>query len=532
MSIIRSLFSCVSDRRQGHRRISSSRLKFGQPAGQVFGSGPLPPPLRDLLIHIARDGVAVCDLFRRPGNPVQMRKIIKCLAEGRPVDWSDYNFWTVANVAKKFLLAIPDGVFGKTGEATLLGALDVGAGGDSHEHRVRIMHGVIASQPLAVQQLLALLFGIWFRMIYHTDVNSMSVEAVAKSVAGSMFHSCTDDPRKVERASKVMELLISGFASEDLFGSELIEYFTSTTGTSINRSQLYAYEVSYPPSMSPISEAQFKNVMRDGLENYRGAAFDVTPTLITEYASLQPPMNPSLANANSNAVDRANPNSLFGPSDSLSVYSMQSDITAFQRTKPPLSPQLQQQQPSQQPPLPPAPPSISTLPMSVGIRRASEGQHQQQSKDTTAVADPAAFPQSVLHQRTPSGRFNSVKRRQLQQLARRTRWFMSSSAGDAGDLDDFESDEIDSFVDGGRALDSTASAAVVLERPLLHSFYSLPSAQEQQQQQQQQQQLAEPQVQQTPDLQQQQQQQPLCSSPALITERRYFLVNRNYGTDS
>lgn len=255
MSLVRSLFSCVGERHQrggsgGSRRVSTPRLKFGRPLRQAFGAGPLPAPLRDLLAHIARDGVAVCDLFRRPGNPLQMRKIIKCLAEGRQVDWNDYNFWTVANVAKKFLLAVPDGIFGKAGEAALLGALDIQPGKGAHERRTEIMHEVITSQPLAVQQLLALLFGIWFRMIYHTDVNSMSVEAVAKSVAGSMFHSCTDDPRKVERASKVMELLISGFASEDLFSADLIEYFTSTTGTTINRSQLYAYEVSYPASMS------------------------------------------------------------------------------------------------------------------------------------------------------------------------------------------------------------------------------------------------------------------------------------------
>ncbi len=118
---------------------------------------------------------------------------------------------------------------------------------------------IITSQPKTVQQLLTLLFGTWFRMIYHTEVNAMSVEAVAKSVAGSIFPSCTFSPEKVcllcifffeltknlcfsifnfyllcvlnftlikvERASKVMEVLIVGFASTELFGRELIEYF-------------------------------------------------------------------------------------------------------------------------------------------------------------------------------------------------------------------------------------------------------------------------------------------------------------------
>lgn len=98
-------------------------LKFGVPLVEVCRPGCcLPAPLRDLLVHVARDAVATTDLFRRPGNPTDMKRIIRCLAEGHPVDWGRYNHWTAANVAKKFLLAIPEGVFGREGEASLLAA--------------------------------------------------------------------------------------------------------------------------------------------------------------------------------------------------------------------------------------------------------------------------------------------------------------------------------------------------------------------------------------------------------------------------
>lgn len=90
---------------------------------------------------------------------------------------------------------------------------------------VSITARVLARCSSPVRQLLALLFGIWFRMIYHTDVNTMSVEAVAKSVAGSIFHTCRDHPSKVEKASKVCFNPISS-PSYTLFNS--IAFFVTT----------------------------------------------------------------------------------------------------------------------------------------------------------------------------------------------------------------------------------------------------------------------------------------------------------------
>lgn len=69
--------------------------------------------------------MAVTDLFRRPGNPQDMKKIIGDLEAGRPVAWSDYNFYTLANIAKRYLLHIEGGILGRDSEEKLLSTLDL-----------------------------------------------------------------------------------------------------------------------------------------------------------------------------------------------------------------------------------------------------------------------------------------------------------------------------------------------------------------------------------------------------------------------
>ncbi|CAL8097207.1 unnamed protein product [Calicophoron daubneyi] len=240
MPLLENIRKCVTRRQGLSRRLT--RVLFNVPINESFKSPNVPSQIRDLLVYIAREGVAVTDLFRRPGNPQDMKKIIADLEAGRLVVWPNYNFYTLANIAKRYLLHIQGGVLGTAAEERLLSTLDIA----DDQARIEAMHSEIMSQPRPVQQLLALLFGIWFRMIYHTEVNAMSVEAVAKSVAGSVFPSCTTSPQKVERASKVMEYLITGFASADLFSRELIEYFTAETKTSISRVEKFKYEFRFP----------------------------------------------------------------------------------------------------------------------------------------------------------------------------------------------------------------------------------------------------------------------------------------------
>lgn len=55
---------------------------------------------QDVIVYIAREGVATSDLFRRPGSHTDLKLIVRRLAEGSPVQLSDYNFYTLASVIK------------------------------------------------------------------------------------------------------------------------------------------------------------------------------------------------------------------------------------------------------------------------------------------------------------------------------------------------------------------------------------------------------------------------------------------------
>ncbi|KAH9280798.1 Rho GTPase-activating protein 20 [Echinococcus granulosus] len=274
MPILQNIKSCVRRKHGVTRR--PTKVHFNVKIVDAFKSANVASQLRDLLVYIAREGVAVTDLFRRPGNIQSIKKIVSDLESGRPINWTDYNFYTLANIAKRFLLHIEGGILGEEAEEALIEALDI----PDIDARNAQMKSIITSQPKMVQQLLTLLFGTWFRMIYHTDVNAMSVEAVAKSVAGSIFPSCTYSPEKVEKASKVMEVLIVGFASTELFGRELIEYFTRETNTSISRVEKFKYEFRFPKNIpKPRSTQMFRQVL---IEESKKHGFDILKDEVTK----------------------------------------------------------------------------------------------------------------------------------------------------------------------------------------------------------------------------------------------------------
>lgn len=104
----------------------------------------------------------------------------------------------------------------------------------------------IESLTVAHQQLLALLFGTWFRIMSYSEINFMSVEALSRSVAGSMFHTCAEDPAKVEKASRILQLLIDNFGVAAMFGRENIQFFAETTHTGIHIRELIRYQYQYP----------------------------------------------------------------------------------------------------------------------------------------------------------------------------------------------------------------------------------------------------------------------------------------------
>lgn len=232
-SAIRSIvLGCVSDgRHQPHQHslpwIGSSgcrhrKVKFGVPLAEAFRGDVIPHQLIDILVYIGREGIGTMDLFRRPGSQADLKVIMKKLSEGQEIALNDYNFYTLASVIKKFLLRIPGGIFGQEVEARLIETLQM----DDRFKQLKAIHSIISGLAPAVQQLLALLFGTWFWVVNHSNCKSRSSESVAKSIAGSLFHTCSDDPGKVESAVRILEILINNFGgTDDMFGRENVEFF-------------------------------------------------------------------------------------------------------------------------------------------------------------------------------------------------------------------------------------------------------------------------------------------------------------------
>ncbi|KAK3593827.1 hypothetical protein CHS0354_011428 [Potamilus streckersoni] len=255
--MLRNVFGgCVSDRSAETMR--QHKIKFGAPLPITLKHGYIPDPLMDLLVYMAREGINTVDLFRRPGNPSDTRRVVKRLSEGKPVIFSNYSFYTLASVVKKFLLTIPGGVFGENGEEQLLQVLSVGHKMEQYDAISEFIH----SLSLPHQQLLSLLFGIWFTMVHNSEKNYMSTEALSRSVAGSMFHTCAMDPAKVEKASRIMQLLIDNFGVARMFGQTNIEYFAKTTHTEIHVRETFRYQYQYPPEdvLPPVSEDIFNDI--------------------------------------------------------------------------------------------------------------------------------------------------------------------------------------------------------------------------------------------------------------------------------
>lgn len=205
----------------GNSHGRQTKVKFGVPLTEAFKGDTVPHQLVDILVHIGREGIGTNDLFRRPGSQADLKVIMKRLSEGQEISLADYNFYTLASVIKKFLLRIPGGVFGPDVEMQLLETLDI----EDRLKQLKAIQSIIASLAPAVQQLLALLFGTWFWVVNHSDCKSRSSESVAKSIAGSLFHTCSDDPEKVASAVGVLEILINNFGMDDMFGRENIKYF-------------------------------------------------------------------------------------------------------------------------------------------------------------------------------------------------------------------------------------------------------------------------------------------------------------------
>lgn len=108
----------------------------------------------------------------------------------------------------------------------------------------RLFCSIIASLPTATQRLVALLFGTWFRVVNHCEYNAMTSEALAKSVAGSVFHTCATEPAMVGNAVQLIRVIIDNFGQPAMLGHYNIQYFTEHTSTTIKVREKYKYRLS------------------------------------------------------------------------------------------------------------------------------------------------------------------------------------------------------------------------------------------------------------------------------------------------
>ncbi|GFR59839.1 rho GTPase-activating protein 20 [Elysia marginata] len=369
--MFRNVFSgCVSDRSSQTEVLRSQKLKFGASLSSALKHGYLPGPLVDILVYIAQEGVGTADVFRRPGNPNDTRRIVKRLTEGKQVIYANYSFYTLASVVKKFLLKIPGGIFTPEGEEQLLNVLTI----DDKMRQIDAVHNFMETLAPAHQHLVALLFGTWFRIVTYQEENcmNMSVEALSRSVAGSMFHTCAEDPAKVEKASRIMQFLIDNFGVERMFGQENIRFFAETAHTGIHIRELYRYSYCQEPQLIPTVRPDVIEVTRlEGEEIDDGLGRD------REFSE-SPQPSPSMMRCSDISAD----------ADDQDVSQLMINMSTISAPEVSLVPS----------------PDVSKRPKSLEDNLNEVRSH---------------------YQSRCLSRFNSVKRKQLERLRQRSDWFLS-----------------------------------------------------------------------------------------------------------
>ena len=84
----------------------------------------LPPPLIELLTILICEGFSYTDLFRLSDNNSDVKTIIGLMENGAAIEWDRFHIYTLANVLKRFLMRLPNGLFTKKGEMKLLRTLN------------------------------------------------------------------------------------------------------------------------------------------------------------------------------------------------------------------------------------------------------------------------------------------------------------------------------------------------------------------------------------------------------------------------
>ncbi|CAI4232919.1 unnamed protein product [Auanema sp. JU1783] len=245
-----------SDDHQYRYRGKIEKVKFGVPINEAFAHD-IPATLLILLLKVNKEGPLKKDIWRAPGNQAQVRKLSHIMQHGRLVNIANFSVYTAASVIKKFLSKLPGGIFGVENEQTLFNSSLSSSDPDKQR---QVFYRIFCSLPVPSQHLLVLLFGT-FRMVADSADSfgtKMTPDAIAISVAPSLFHSCIHDGRQakvedVQRfklASQVVKSIIVSFGHTNLFPRECYEFYARITGRTLRVDENWLFTFQYPSNLS------------------------------------------------------------------------------------------------------------------------------------------------------------------------------------------------------------------------------------------------------------------------------------------
>nr|CDJ81417.1 RhoGAP domain containing protein [Haemonchus contortus] len=228
------------------------KVKFGVPINEAFAHD-IPATLLVLLLKVNKEGPQKKDIWRAPGNQAQVRKLSHIMQHGRLVNIANFSVYTAASVIKKFLSKLPGGIFGVENEQILFNSALQNTDLDKQR---QVFYRIFCSLPVPSQHLLVLLFGT-FRTVAdssETYGTKMNPDAIAISVAPSLFHSCIHDGRQVKvedvqrfkLASEVVRNIITSFGHTNLFPRECYEFYARITGRTLRVDENWLFTFQYP----------------------------------------------------------------------------------------------------------------------------------------------------------------------------------------------------------------------------------------------------------------------------------------------
>ena len=104
----------------------------------------------------------------------------------------------------------------------------------------------------------------------------MTSEAVARSVAGSVLHTCAAEPAAAARAARLLRLLVDDFGVAALFGRANVRYFAAVTHTGISVREKYRYEFRYPATAAGTAAATGTTAVEGGGDDGDVSSCDTT----------------------------------------------------------------------------------------------------------------------------------------------------------------------------------------------------------------------------------------------------------------